>query len=106
MQDSAANFRLQIGGKIDEATILAQAQPGDLLLSNSGSPITVNGNSPPQNHIVIYIGTYNGVPSIAESTSQRTKKNPNGKSGPQFDTLDNRVTRGGAIQMILRPVGN
>jgi len=88
-----------IGGSIDEQTIENTAQPGDFLLSNSGSSITTNSNV--QNHVVIYLGQVNGTYEVAESTTKKST----GQSGPMFDTLDNRVTKNGAVQMILRPIG-
>lgn len=68
-------------------------KPGDIIHSG-----TYTGTGTGDGHFVLYIGpNFDSPKNVVEST------HANGKNGPQYSTLQNRMQNGGTVSYIYRP---
>jgi cell wall-associated NlpC family hydrolase len=72
--------------------------PGDLLMSGFGKDV----------HVVMYLGKPSGASEelVAESTTKDGSKGRIKRSGPQRESLADRLSHGGAIRFVFRPPYN
>jgi cell wall-associated NlpC family hydrolase len=101
-----------LGGSISADRVRELIQPGDIILSSSGTiqnPFVqrdkASGSKGNENHAVIYIGTSPVLPGdLSAPPGDVVQSYDDGtRSGPQFTTLDERIGGShGTVQAILR----